>query len=405
MAYEGPVWYINAAEGFDGEDSGSELAPLASIAYAISRISSVGFVTTGHTVRVKRNGAVSYGTVNATSINPTPTNQFVLTVWDAENNGIPLINSISIISNMVVEGFRFIGASGAMVNVGASSVTIENVIIRTNIFNMTVASNHIKVGGASLTDIDNLNIIQNTLVDRTPQTNLGIGFEWAVSPNGITNSTISNNIFYRHDKGISSDTDITGMTNSDLTITHNNFYDLGTSAIENTPTEVNSVITDPQFIDYSSGNYDIESTSPCRDTGTNIKITNVDINGTLRPIYQTWDIGAYEIQGTFLSQLVGGNSFEKGSGVTKTSLVNPDNILALSVVLSDDTFNSEALWDRIIAVYKHSSGQQKIISHLLVGGTWQGQVSFSANANVGDWIKKEIILIDKDGDGLAIDRE
>lgn len=405
MAYEGPIWYVDKAGGFDDVDNGANIAPLETIAYAISRIATVGFGSTGHTIMVKKNGAVSYGTVNATSLSPTPTNKFILTVWDAENNGIPFIDKVSVVSNMVVEGFRFVGAVASMIEVGISLTTIENVIIRTNVFNMAGSPYQVKIGGVSLTDIDNLNIIQNTFVDRTPQSNLGIDFQWGGAPNGVTSSTISNNIFYKYNYGVSSSADITGMTNSDLTITHNCFYDSATSDTINTPSPVNFVALDPLFANYSSADYSLQDISPCLDAGTNIEVTNVDIEGLIRPIYQTWDIGAYEIQATFLSQMIGGNHFDKGAGVTKTSIVSVSHILALPVVLADSNFDNESLWGRVITVYKHSGGQRKVISHLSVGGTWQGQIDFSGDANTGDWEKREIILIDKDGDSLAIDRD
>jgi len=405
MAYEGPIWYVDTVTGFDGEDNGGDVSPIETVAYAISRIGIVGFGSTAHTIRIKANGLSSYGTIDATTLSPTLTNKFILTVWDVESNGIPLVDKVSIVSNMVVEGFRFSGAVGSMIDVGIGLATIANVTIRTNVFNMVGDPYWILIGSSNLLDIDNLNIIQNTFVDRVPQSNYGINFQWESVPNGITNSNISNNIFYRFNYGVLSDLDITGMANSDLVITNNCFYDSAIADTLNTPSPVNSVITDPLFTNYSSGDYSLQNTSPCLDAGTNIETTNVDIDGSLRPIYQTWDIGAYEIQSTFLSQIVGGNSFDKGSGVTKTSVVSATHILALPIVFSDSNFNNESFWARVITVYKHSDGQRKVVSHLLISGTWQGQVVFSGNANVGDWEKREIILIDNDGDGLAIDRD
>ena len=295
----------------------------------------------------------------------------------AQSMQVPFIDKVDIVSNMVVEGFRFVGAVASMVEIGTSLATIENVIVRTNVFNMAATPYQIKIGSAALTDIDNLNIIQNTFVDRTPQSNIGIDFQWNGSANGITGSTISNNIFYRYNYGVSSSADITGMTNSDLVITHNCFYDSNTSDTTFTPSPINSVTLDPLFTNYSSADYHLQDTSSCLDTGTNIETTNVDIEGLIRPIYQTWDIGAYEIQATFLSQMIGGNSFDKGSGVTKTSVVSASHVLALPVVSTDSNFDNESLWRRVITVYKHSSGQGKVISHLSVGGTWQGQIDFS----------------------------
>jgi len=410
MAYEGPIWYVDKATGFNSTDNGSDTLPLETIVYAISRIATVGFGTTGHTIRVKRNGATSYGSADVTSLTPTLTNNFVLTAWDAENNGVPVIDNVKIVNNMTVEGLRF--ESNAIYNYQVeisrdSLATIENILIRTNVFNTTIDEfTSMVIGGNSVEviDVDNLNIIQNTFVNNPNESISAITFVNNDTGNGITNSNIVNNIFHGYNNAVYSQYDITGMINSDLTITNNCFYDVN-NPTTNVPAAVNSVVLDPDFVNYGSYDYHLNTTSPCRDTGTDIQTTNIDIDGLLRPIFKTWDIGAYECAGTYLSQIIGGNDFAKGSGVTKTSVISAVNLLALPIVSGDTNFDSEDKWSKVLSVYKHADGQNKKVSHVLLSGTWQGQVAFSGDANTGTWEKREVILIDNDGDGLAIDRD
>lgn len=64
---------------------------------------------------------------------------------------------------------------------------------------------------------------------------------------------------------------------------------------------VNTIVAPPQFVNYSAnggGNYQLLSTSPAINAGTNFQGSSptIDYNGGPRPVGSAWDIGAYEYQ-------------------------------------------------------------------------------------------------------------
>jgi hypothetical protein len=61
-----------------------------------------------------------------------------------------------------------------------------------------------------------------------------------------------------------------------------------------------SINVDPQFSDYMTENYHLQSTSPCIDSGSNSSpsVPAVDLDGVVRPFGTTVDMGAYEYDGT-----------------------------------------------------------------------------------------------------------
>lgn len=59
--------------------------------------------------------------------------------------------------------------------------------------------------------------------------------------------------------------------------------------------EAGSTFSNPNFVDFNNKNYHLQSTSPARNTGTNLSsFFTVDKDGIARPQESFWDIGAYE---------------------------------------------------------------------------------------------------------------
>lgn len=71
-------------------------------------------------------------------------------------------------------------------------------------------------------------------------------------------------------------------------------------------TGANNFSVAPLFTDLAGGNLRLQEASPCRDTGTNlISLPAKDFDGRPRLIGSRVDVGAYEFQGTNMSQFLG----------------------------------------------------------------------------------------------------
>lgn len=398
MAYTGPIWYIDADLGYNSENNGSEVQPLESISYAISRIASIG-INTSHYIKVKKASSPYLG-ADFRSLSPSGQNKIFLVANNPKVNGVPEFSGAVVIkSNMSVEGFRFTRNAEAIIVDGA---TVKNVDIKTNIFILSSSAKCITIGNAGI-DVENLRISLNTFVDKGTNQTTGVYFDWGPSPDGIKNSVIGSNIFYANGLMVDSSLDIMVFPNSGLLISNNNNFNV-IQLVRNTPNAVNPVVGNPQFVNYPLNDFRLQENSPCIDAGLLTENSILDIVGNPRPLIRTYDIGAYEYQNQFFSQITGGNGFLKGNGVVKTSILDATKILMEVTVSGDAHFNDELKWERVIVVYKNSSGQNKIITHKKISGIWTGIVEFSANAQVGTWEKRELMLVDKDGDVLVLKR-
>ena len=66
----------------------------------------------------------------------------------------------------------------------------------------------------------------------------------------------------------------------------------------------------PLFVNASTGDYHLQATSPCIDSGTAQNAPLVDFDGNIRPVGSGWDIGSYEY-----SAALGVNNFSNASSV------------------------------------------------------------------------------------------
>ncbi len=65
------------------------------------------------------------------------------------------------------------------------------------------------------------------------------------------------------------------------------------------PAGAGNIDADPQFVNAGSGDYHLQSSSPCRNTGDNAYVTTaLDLDGNPRMISAIVDMGAYESQAT-----------------------------------------------------------------------------------------------------------
>ncbi|MFZ1517971.1 MAG: discoidin domain-containing protein [Ignavibacteriaceae bacterium] len=113
-------------------------------------------------------------------------------------------------------------------------------------------------------------------------------------------SIIKNNIFWTFGRigGTLSTTSIVRVVlNSGTTISENLFYDMDNSMtnISNSGTNGTNYEANPLFINRSTLNFTLQSTSPAIDAGALLLSPfNYDILGVMRPIGAGYDIGAYE---------------------------------------------------------------------------------------------------------------
>lgn len=127
-----------------------------------------------------------------------------------------------------------------------------------------------------------------------------------------------------------------GTTGANNLYNNNQCYANGTNISLLTGTAVNTLTSDPLFVNYQadgSGDYGLQSGSPCKDSGTNsiatapaVTAPTTDYNGNARPFNTTTDRGAFEYF-TVTVALAGliGTGF-----VGSLAVVNPVVVVALS---------------------------------------------------------------------------
>jgi len=139
-------------------------------------------------------------------------------------------------------------------------------------------------------DARNLDISNNTIVKSGGGITVGGGGYYRLSaPADYVN--VSNNIVYGNAKGIWQQGDNGTHNTYTNNLSYNNTranFSVGSSAISG------SVSSNPQFVDYTAGNYQLKSTSPAVNRGSTKYAPVADLIGTPRPQGSTVDLGAYE---------------------------------------------------------------------------------------------------------------
>ncbi len=172
------------------------------------------------------------------------------------------------------QGFTEIGGGAAYDNIIAYNVIVDS---------GRVVGIHLSGGFAS--DVKNLRIENNTVVDTTPEGFAGVVLFFGGSPNPEM-VILRNNIFYleNYDR-------IANKSN----FTHeNNLYYIphGSLGFTATPNEIRA---DPLFIDLGAGDYRLQASSPAIDRALDLGYT-IDYNARPVPVGDAPDMGAFEYQ-------------------------------------------------------------------------------------------------------------
>ena len=190
----------------------------------------------------------------------------------AIGNGGGIRTSVSLVSN----NFSFVTGNISLASGGGIASVDTDYIFNTNV----VANNSANIGGGIYADVNLMYIVNSTISDNTAAAGGGLYAE----PDRTVR--IVNTILY-------------GNTSSPV---FNLNTCIGYSDIEGGFAGEGNIDFDPSFVDAPNGNYDLNSDSPCIDTGTSDASTcgivsgllPEDIEGTPRPQAGYYDMGAYE---------------------------------------------------------------------------------------------------------------
>lgn len=178
----------------------------------------------------------------------------------------------------------------------------------------------------------------------------------------------------------------------------------------------NNLEESPLLIDPPNDDFKISLISPCIDSGVGVAtysgVPMDDIEGIQRPIdiatssnlIDGTDMGAHERLPVISSLNVGSTIDVTGGGVDVESTLNAIalEVYALGV---DENFLDSSEWDTVSVIYEHSSGQKLVLPHRFDGSEWTASGTFLDIANDGAWLKNRVIIFDKMGDYITVERE
>jgi hypothetical protein len=130
----------------------------------------------------------------------------------------------------------------------------------------------------------------------------GLGGIWlGANYESVSNnlSVVSNNIIYKNKGYAIREEGSVGSSNQYL---NNIIFSNPSGVVLINGSAVGTITSDPQFVNptgsYLTGNYQVKSTSPAINKGTNVGAPVIDFNGAQRPYGGGWDIGAYQMGAT-----------------------------------------------------------------------------------------------------------
>ena len=187
-----------------------------------------------------------------------------------------------------------------------NNVTITNNLIHSNQAYGIQIAGYSQSGSSSLASsayagASNWLISNNVIALQRVRSGIVV-WDTGVAPTGIT---IQNNIFYRNSDASGGDgtNGIVFYGGNNNTVRNNLFYGGATFSSPTGMTATNNIEgQDPKFVNPSSSDFHLQSSSPAINTGTNQSAPSTDFAGLSRPQGSAYDIGAYEYGGTVTSQ-------------------------------------------------------------------------------------------------------
>jgi PKD repeat protein len=220
--------------------------------------------------------------------------------------GISLYISSAVITNCTIMNNTALKLGGGMDCWNNSNAAITNCLIANN-STTSAASGDGNGGGIDIYEASPT--LNNCTVANNMATNNGGGMNCFISTPVLNNTIVWGNI-------ADSDTSTEGLGNqiyadrSELTpcTVTLNYSDYADNSIDSnnikgsgTVTANNCIVSDPLFVDAGSGDYHLQSTSPCVDAGSNALVpagitTDLDGPPKVRIYNSVVDMGAYEYQ-------------------------------------------------------------------------------------------------------------
>lgn len=188
--------------------------------------------------------------------------------------------NIEIFSNKIYDGKATARGIAIAVENGGS---LKNVKVYNNVIYNNAATG-IDVSWYSTGPIDDISIISNTIYNNGLIDEWGVGISLGYDP--ATNVVVRNNIISKNKHKSIRSNDFDAVIENNLI---DGYFGGGDERKGN-----NYVEGDPQFLNPSSVDFRLKSTSPAIDKGSPNIEPSVDFNGNSRPQGAGYDIGAYE---------------------------------------------------------------------------------------------------------------
>jgi len=206
------------------------------------------------------------------------------TVKSSYGGGIYCISSSPILSNLIIKSNYADYLGGGIYNSNSSPTLTNNLICK----------NTSGQGGAGVNVSGGTPLIINSTIANNAATSGYVG--------GIDGSCVVKNSI------------IWGNTNTNVNGSNTYSYTLLQGGIVSSPSIIS--ISDPQFMNSTSGDFSLMASSPAKDVGNNSYINgfSADIDGSLRIVNSTVDLGAYEFHLPVM--IFGANGITDGTGYT-----------------------------------------------------------------------------------------